>query len=182
MKRLNLTMTIKLMKKKEIENDSLDNNDTEDLTKNLITNSSAEKRLLSTADDNCNLKNQQKSIRHSETQTQFQSINLSQLNHNFGIYSNNLSFCIFIKHIPSNVGPVEIIREDYNDNTTFESIEQYNMFKMINTCTMDYILFSIWCYSKLSGKAEIQLQLFKRSECILLQYMHKISQFIENYE
>ena len=166
--------------KKEIENDSLDNNDTEDLTKSLITISSTEKRLLSTADDNCNLKKQQKSIKHSQSQSQ--SINLSQLSHNFGLYSNNLSFREFIKHIPSNGGTIEIIREDYNDNTSFESIEQYNMLKMINTCIIDYILFSIWCFSKLSGKAEIQLQLFKRSECKLLQYMHKISQLIENFE
>ena len=33
-----------------------------------------------------------------------------------------------------------------------------------------------------SGKATFQFELFKRSECKVLQYMHKISQLIEKYE
>jgi hypothetical protein len=57
------------------------------------------------------------------------------------------------------------------------------MLKMINTCTIDYILFSIWCYSKLSGKGTFQLELFKRSECKLLQNIHKITQLtMNNYD
>jgi hypothetical protein len=165
---------------KENENDSLDKNESEEITKSLIKITTNEKRPLSTVDENCNLKKQQKSLKHSQTQSQ--SINLSLLKHNFGTYSNNLSFREFIKHIPSNGGTVEVIREDYNDNKIFESFEQYHMLKMINTCTIDYILFSIWCYSKLSGKATFQLELFKRSECKLLQNIHKITQLIKNYE
>jgi hypothetical protein len=96
--------------------------------------------------------------------------------------SNGLSFREFIKRIPSNGGNVEVLIEDFYDYNCYESVEKYQKLKIVNTCTIDYMLFSIWCVTKLSENAEKKFKLFKKSECKFLQYLHKISSLIEKLQ
>ena len=164
-------------KNKEAEFDTLEIDETDEICKTIISISSDVKPTEENSSSSKNKKNTR-----ALSKSQSQSVNLSQFKHTLVKVSNSLSFREFIKRIPSNGGNVEVLIEDFYDYNCYESVEKYQKLKMVNTCTIDYMLFSIWCVTKLSENAEKKFKLFKKSECKVLQYLHKISSLIEKLQ
>jgi hypothetical protein len=72
-----------------------------------------------------------------------QTISLTQLSKTFlATFKNNISFREFSNHIPSWGGEIKTFSEDFENINKYQDFKEYNNLKIVNTCSIDYFLFS----------------------------------------
>ena len=87
------------------------------------------------------------------------SINLSNLSKNYVFEClNNIRFKEFSKRLPRWGDKIELFSEDFEDETLYSALLKYNNLSIIDTCTIDYFLFSIWCCFTLSKSCKEAIQ------------------------
>jgi hypothetical protein len=109
-----------------------------------------------------------------------QTVKSSQIKKSFvSNVENSLNFRQFTSHIPSWGGVIEIIQDDLNND--YSLYKQYNNLEFMNTCTIDYFLFAIWCVSKVSSESIKCLNILA-NENQIARYLIKIIDLIDTFQ
>ena len=149
----------KLLISHRLSDDELDISDSE-------TNEETVLNIISLADENTSQNNTQKIKRELSVNESLNAIvkkkkpestiiNLSQLSKQYKTsFDNRISLREFSSRIPSNGGTTIISEIDF-ESFDLKDFSGFNNLKIVNTCSIDYFLFSFWCISNISKEAHI---------------------------